>query len=129
MIHCWYRSLAPEFRTEQILYHCELPDSPTSLPEPPSTNDSDPDVFDHGACVDRPKWFLNHNAIMRKRITVSNWSVMARSSPILWLGTLHFMWVPSEYHNWRWRTSSQEDHSQLDTTDTVGEHHGSYHTH
>ena len=89
MIHCWYRSLAAaEFRTEQILYHCELPGSPTSLPEPPSTNDSDPDVFDHRACVDRPKWFLNHNAIMRKRITVSNRSVMARSSAKLRLVTL-----------------------------------------
>ena len=48
------RSARAALQTERIPYIRALPDSPTSIPEPPSTNESDEHDFDGGALLDRP---------------------------------------------------------------------------
>ena len=60
-----------ELRTEERLYFCELPDSPTSGSEPLSTIESDENVFDHGALTD---W-----ANLRDQVRQTNSLIKAQS--------------------------------------------------
>ena len=63
----WTRRLVrAEFRTGQRLWFCELPDSPDSSEDAPSSNESDEDDFDYGAFIDRATAHANQRNQLRQ---------------------------------------------------------------
>ena len=111
----WTKTIVrAEIRTKERLWFCEPPDSPTSLSEPPSSNESCEDDFDYGANIDRvdqhDQW-LNAGS----STTTQSWanrSTMARSLAILWLGTPIGLVGPIRTPQLAVASLLQKDHSQ-----------------